>query len=84
MAETVDRVLSEVIGKKLIGELLTIADAITGDKMQRDAIKSLIRQSCQRGLIELTSRLSTEEGLATKVEGAKEAGPPKQEEEKSG
>jgi len=51
--------LSEVLMKKHQGELLTIAEAVTGDKVQRDAIKSLIRQSCQKCCAELTSRLGS-------------------------
>ena len=58
MSEALGIVLSEVLMKKCQGELLTIAEAVTGDKVQRDAIKSLIRQSCQKCCAELTNRLT--------------------------
>ena len=57
--EALGVVLSEVLMKKHQGELLTIAEAVTGDKVQRDAIKSLIRQSCQKCHTELTRRLES-------------------------
>ena len=63
--QVLDTVLSEVLMKKHQGELLTIVDAITADRMQRDAVKSLVRQSCQKCLAELTSRL---EVVQTKAE----------------
>ena len=58
MSEALGIVLSEVLMKKHQGELLTIAEAVTGDKVQRDAIKSLIRQSCQKCHAELVRRLT--------------------------
>ena len=65
--QVVDEMLSEVLMKKHQGELLTIVDAISGDKVQRDAVKSLVRQSCQKCLTELTARL--EVAVGTKKEG---------------
>ena len=65
--QVVDEMLSEVLMKKHQGELLTIVDAISGDKVQRDAVKSLVRQSCQKCLAELTSRLTVEQTKAGKV-----------------
>lgn len=50
-------VLSEVLGKKLLGELLTIVDSSIADKSQREATKSLVRQAVQRCSTELHSRL---------------------------
>lgn len=70
MSEVVDQVLSEVVAKRLQGELLTIADAVSGDKVQRDAIKSLTRQSVQKCLAELTVRL---EVIKTEKEEPKSA-----------
>jgi len=70
--QVIDEVLSEVLMKKMQGELLTIVDAISADKVQRDAVKSLVRQSCQKCLAELTSRLTVEQTKAGKT--AKEAG----------
>lgn len=58
MSNELDTVLSEVLMKRHQGELLTIADAVSGDKVQRDAIKSLIRRSVHACLAELTTRLS--------------------------
>jgi len=58
MSEVVDQVLSEVLAKKLLGELLTIVDAVSGDKVQRDAVKSLVRQSTQKAIAEVASRLA--------------------------
>jgi hypothetical protein len=46
-------ILSEVVARQLVGELLTLIDATTSDKAQREAIKSLVRQSCQKALKEL-------------------------------
>jgi len=67
--QVVDEMLSEVLMKKHQGELLTIVDAISGDKVQRDAVKSLVRQSCQKCLAELTARLTVQVGKTTeKVE----------------
>ena len=57
MIGVIDTVLSEVVAKRLLGELLTIVDAVSGDKVQRDAVKSLMRQSVQKCLAELTVRL---------------------------
>jgi len=59
LSEVVDQVLSDVLAKKLLGELLTIVDAVSGDKVQRDAVKSLVRQSCQKAIAEVASRLSS-------------------------
>jgi len=67
--QSLGEVLSEVLMKKHQGELLTIVDAVSGDKVQRDAVKSLVRQSIQKCLAELTSRLEviqTKAGEATK------------------
>ena len=81
-----DQVLSEVVGKRLVGELLTIVDAAFSDRVQRDAVKSQVRQSCHKCLADLTSRLGSkaeeaEVGLTTKVEATKVAGRPKQKQE---
>ena len=57
MIGVIDTVLSEVVAKRLLGELLTIVDAVSGDRVQRDAVKSLMRQSVQKCLAELTVRL---------------------------
>lgn len=75
MAETVDQVLSEAVGKRLLGELLTVVDASQGDKEQRNAVKSLVRQNVHKCLADLTCRLEviyTAAGKATekKVEEA--------------
>jgi len=70
--QVVDEMLSEVLMKRHQGELLTIVDAVSGDKVQRDAVKSLVRQSCQKCLAELTSRLTVEQAKGGKT--AKEAG----------
>ena len=67
--QVIDEVLSEVLMKKMQGELLTIVDAISADKVQRDAVKSLVRQSCQKCLAELTSRLTVEVGKAAEKAG---------------
>ena len=67
--QALDEILSETLMKKCQGELLTIVDAVSGDKVQRDAVKSLVRQSIQKCLAELTSRLEviqTKAGEATK------------------
>lgn len=61
MVEATATVLSEC-GKRLLGELLTIVDASFGDKVQRDGVKSLVRQSCQKCLGELSNRLGAETG----------------------
>ncbi len=49
-------VINEVVAKKLVGELLTIIDASYNDKTQREAVKSLVRQSCQKALFELNAQ----------------------------
>jgi sensor domain CHASE-containing protein len=56
----VKEILSEVVAKKLVGELLTLVDASYSDKAQREAIKSLVRQSVQKALNELNSQLETQ------------------------
>lgn len=71
MSEVVDQVLSEVVAKRLQGELLTIADAVSGDKVQRDAIKSLTRQSVQKCLAELKARLEVIEAKKEEPKAAK-------------
>lgn len=48
------------VSKRLLGELLTIADACSNDKVQREAIKSLIRQVCQKAMTEISCQLSVE------------------------
>ena len=40
--------VSERVGRQLLGELLTIVDASSGDKVQRDALKSLVRQTLRK------------------------------------
>ena len=66
--QAIDEILSETLMKKHQGELLTIVDAVSADRTQRDAMKSLVRQSCQKCLAELTSRL---EVIQTKAEAGK-------------
>lgn len=83
MSIVFDGVLSEVLGKKLLGELLTIVDAASGDKVQRDAIKSLVRQAATKAMNELHLRLDAQQqkgevGLATKVEATKVESRPRQ------
>jgi sensor domain CHASE-containing protein len=56
----VKEILSEVVAKKLVGELLTLVDASYSDKAQREAIKSLVRQSVQKALNELNTQLEAQ------------------------
>lgn len=75
MSSEVDQVLSEVVGKRLLGELLTTVDASSSDKEQRNAIKSLVRRDVHKCLTDLMCRLEviyTAVGKATeeKVEEA--------------
>jgi len=57
MAVTTKEILSEVVAKQLVGELLTLIDASFSDKVQREAVKSFVRQSCQKALLELALQL---------------------------
>ena len=69
MAEEIAVVVSEVVSRQLLGELLTIIDAGSSDKVQRDAMKSLVRQQvqkCHGGLIARLTVESKEAGKATK------------------
>jgi hypothetical protein len=50
-------ILSEVLAKRMLGELLTLVDASYSDKSQREAIKSLVRQSCQKAVKDLNEQL---------------------------
>ncbi|MCK9288666.1 MAG: hypothetical protein M0P29_14005 [Sphaerochaetaceae bacterium] len=54
----IEKVIVDVVGKQLLGELLTIADSVSPDKEQRNGIKSLIRQSVQKCQSELRRALS--------------------------
>ena len=53
MATKVEELVSDIIARRLVGELLTIIDASYNDKIQREAVKSLVRQSCQKALLDL-------------------------------
>jgi hypothetical protein len=66
VSESLETVLSEVVGKQLVGELLTIIDTAFADKEQRNGAKSLVRQACQKCFTSLNSRLKPEGGTATK------------------
>jgi hypothetical protein len=50
--------ITELVNKQLLGELLTIADAVASDKQQRDAIKSLIRRAVSKCADDLRSSLN--------------------------
>jgi hypothetical protein len=54
-------VLSEVLAKKLMGELLTLVDATYPDKVQREAVKSFVRQSCQKAIKDLAEQLEKQQ-----------------------
>lgn len=54
---TIREILSEVLAKQLVGELLTLVDASYSDKVQREAVKSFVRQSCQKAISELSLQL---------------------------
>ena len=58
---TVKEVLSEVVAKKLMGELLTLVEATYSDKVQREAVKSFVRQSCTKALKELAEQLDKQQ-----------------------
>jgi hypothetical protein len=58
---TTKDILSEVLAKKLVGELLTLVDASYSDKTQREAVKSFVRQSCQRAINEISSQLDKQQ-----------------------
>ena len=53
-------VLKERVAKQLLGELLTIMDASSGDVIQRDALKSLVRQALQKCLTDLVCTIEIE------------------------
>ena len=59
-------ILSELVAKRLMGELLTVVEATCSDKVQREAVKSLVRQSCQKALKDLTEQLE-KQGVNQKV-----------------
>jgi len=56
----VSEVLSERVGKQLLGELLTIVDASSGDKVQREALKSLVRQTLKKCMADLVCSVEIE------------------------
>ena len=58
---TVKEVLSEVVAKRLMGELLTLVEATYSDKVQREAVKSFVRQSCTKALKDLTEQLDKQQ-----------------------
>ena len=60
-------VLSEVLAKKLMGELLTLVDATYPDKVQREAVKSFVRQSCQKAIKDLSEQLEKQQVDANTV-----------------
>jgi len=67
MATSTKEILSDVVAKQLMGELLTLVEASISDKVQREAVKSFVRQSCQKALSELSSQLDKQLTGATAV-----------------
>jgi hypothetical protein len=57
---TTREILSEVVAKQLVGELLTLVEATYSDKIQREAVKSFVRQSCQRAIKDLEKQLDAQ------------------------
>jgi len=57
MATNTKEILSEVVAKQLMGELLTLVEASISDKVQREAVKSFVRQSFKKAMSELSSQL---------------------------